>query len=96
MKLKITKEYCWHNTSELASPDRIVNMYFIHGIPFTWDELTEDEEWDYSLVNAANNHHKRYTSEKLYMASSYLIMEELHPCFFDIELENPEMLIELE
>jgi hypothetical protein len=28
----------------------------------------------------------------LYVYSNYLIMEEMHPLMFDIEVENPELL----
>jgi len=96
MKLKITKSYCWHDPRELGTPERVVKMYFINGIPFTWDELTPEEESQYSYTIAANTHQRRYTAEDLFLASGYLIMEECHPCFFDVELENPEMLAELD
>tara|TARA_B100002019_G_scaffold237893_1_gene212827 strand:- start:597 stop:890 length:294 start_codon:yes stop_codon:yes gene_type:complete len=94
-KLELTKSFCW---TVVESAERVVNMYFINGIPFTWDELTEDQEKDYSCTIAANTHRKgyRYTPEDLFKSSGYLIMEECHPCFFEMDLENPELLEELE
>lgn len=95
-KLKLTKAYCWYDSMELKVPERVVKMYFINGIPFTWDELTEAEEENYSCKIAANTHQIRYTPEHLFRSSGYLIMEECHPCFFELEVENPEILAELD
>ena len=81
---------------ELGVPERVVKMYFINGIPFTWDELTEEEEQNYSCKIAANTHQLRYNPEHLFRSSGYLIMEECHPCFFELEVENPEILAELD
>jgi hypothetical protein len=93
MKLKITKAYCWF-LEEFSK--RIVIMYFINNMPFTFDELTENEEVDNYIKNSADEHHKKYTPTDMYISSGYLIMEEAHPCFFDVELENPEVLDELD
>ncbi len=93
MKLKITKDYVWNQTQGFM---RVVNMFFLNGMPFTWDELTETEELDTSLQVRANDHKKVYTSEDLFLSSGYLIMEQCHPCFFEVDLENPELLAELD
>lgn len=94
MKLKLTKFYCWYSPEE--SIKYVVSMYFINNIPFTWDDLTEDEENSLIPVVEAENNAKVYTPEDLFKASGYLIMEECHPCFFELELENPELLAELD
>ncbi len=96
MSLKLTKTYCWYDPMELGAPERVVKMYFINGIPFTWDELTEAEEGNYSCKIAANTHQLRYNPEHLFRSSGYLVMEECHPCFFELEVENPEILAELD
>ena len=95
-KVQATKAYCWYDSMELGSPERIVKMYFINGIPFTWDELTEAEEGNYSCKIAADTHKLRYTPEFLFQSSGYLVMEECHPCFFELEVENPEILAEID
>tara|TARA_Y100000022_G_scaffold148566_1_gene130258 strand:- start:216 stop:515 length:300 start_codon:yes stop_codon:yes gene_type:complete len=93
MNLKLSKAFVWNETEGFK---RVVTMFFINGIPFTWDELTEEEERSYSPTIAANTHQRVYTPEDLFKASGYLIMEECHPCFFELELENPELLAELD
>jgi hypothetical protein len=66
-------------------------MYFINEIPFTFDELPEIAMDDPEIVTIANNNIK-YDAIALYRSSGYLIMEECHPCFFEMDLENPECL----
>ena len=61
-----------------------------------YKKLTEIEEADTSLQVKANDHKRVYTSEDLFLSSGYLIMEQCHPCFFDVDLENPELLAELD
>jgi hypothetical protein len=92
MKLRITKAYCWHSPE--INIKNVVMMYFVNSLPFTWDDLTEEEEADPSTIIEANN--LTYTAEDLFRASAYLIMEEAHPCFFEMDLENPEVLAELD
>lgn len=84
MKYKITSNYCYHNGI-------IVDMYFINGIPFTFDDIPQIMQDDpYVKIEAEGMYD--YTSEDLYLWSNYLIMEECHPLMFDLELENPEAL----
>lgn len=64
-------------------------MYFLNGIPFTFDDL-EPEELDDPLIKYEAEDNLRYTAEDLYKASSYLMVEECHPCLFEVPLENPE------
>ena len=66
-------------------------MYFINGMPFTFDNLTTLMEDDpYVLIEAKDN--ISYNSDDMYRCSNYLIMEECHPLIFDLELENPEAM----
>ena len=69
----------------------MVLMYFIEGFSFTFDDMNEDQENDLSNISIANNN-KTYTYTDLYRESGYLVMEEAHPCLFEMDIENPEML----
>ncbi len=66
-------------------------MYFIEGMPFTFDTI-EKEELSDLWVNAEAAVNNEYTLEQVDNASSYLIDEECHPCLFDVEVMNPELL----
>ena len=83
-KYKITHAYCWYLESSM-----IVKMYFINEIPFTFDELPDGHLYDHELCEEADKN-LSYEPEDLYRNSFYLIDEEVHPCFFPVELENPE------
>jgi hypothetical protein len=66
-------------------------MYFINGIPFTFDDIPMIMQEDpYIQVEAENNYD--YTTEDLYRWSNYLVDEECHPLLFDLQIENPEEL----
>jgi hypothetical protein len=94
MKYKLTKSYCW---LEVESMKRVVKMYFINNVPFTWDDLTDDEEDNIAYFQAwANDYGRIFDNEYMFRASGYLVMEECHPCFFEMELENEELLAELD
>jgi len=69
----------------------IVKMYFFNGIAFTFDELPDDAVYDDELIDLANQQLK-YEPIHLYHGSNYLIMEECHPCLFEVDVENPEHL----
>ena len=86
MKYKITYAYCWYNEGSM-----IVKMYFINEVPFTFDELPHYAYEDSELIKQADLQ-RRFEPEDLYRSSFYLIDEEVHPCFFPVELENPEDL----
>ncbi len=86
MKYRIDARYVWYNKGS-----QIVLMYFISGVPFTFDELSDDSLFDLELINLADRE-GRYEPEDLYKSSFYLIDEQCHPMLFDLELENPEIL----
>jgi hypothetical protein len=86
MSYKITNAYCWYNRGT-----QIVRMYFINGIPFTFDEIDPDEMYDIAYIQAADTQ-RNYNPEELYKKSFYLIDEECHPMLFELDLENPEDL----
>ena len=87
---RITSTYCWY-ADWLNKNEKVVLMYFINGIPFTWDDLVDVgvEEKDVLLI--ANNE-KKYNTEELYNYYSYLMEEEFNPLVYEMELENPEEL----
>lgn len=87
MSYKITKEYCWY-----IDKDNIVKMYLINGIPFTFDELPKIAQEDPEIIKTVNT---LYTPDQMFHYSFYLIDEECHPCLFDLDLENPEVLDEI-
>jgi len=93
MPYRIESTYCWY--SDWQNKDkRIVYMYYINGVPFTYDELEDiDEDSVYmpGIVMIANNETK-YNTEDLFNHYSYLMEEECHPLAFELELENPEKL----
>jgi len=86
VKYRIDARYVWYNKGS-----QIVLMYFISGVPFTFDELSDDSLFDLELINLADKE-RRYEPEDLYKSSFYLIDEQCHPMLFDLELENPEIL----
>jgi hypothetical protein len=86
MSYKITKAYCWYDNGT-----QIVLMYFICGVPFTFDELPEGHLYDHDLCRLADQQ-RTFDPNDLFRSSFYLIDEEAHPMLFPVELENPEDL----
>lgn len=86
MKYKISTAYCWYDNGSM-----IVLMYFINGVPFTFDELPDGHLYDQELIKLADEQ-LQYDPEDLFKSSFYLIDEECHPFLFDIDLDNPELL----
>tara|TARA_B100001250_G_C19507794_1_gene660297 strand:- start:168 stop:434 length:267 start_codon:yes stop_codon:yes gene_type:complete len=84
MKGRITRKYCYLN-------GKIVDMWYIQGIPFTFEELPQamaelDEiEEEASLATG-------YDMDDMYKWSDYLIAEQCHPLLFTVEefIENYE------
>ena len=74
MRYKITSdERMLHNHG-------IVLMYFIMGMPFTFDEIDNPS---FELIEECEEKTK-YTMDDLYHISQYLIMEECHPILFEM------------
>jgi hypothetical protein len=91
MKYKITTSYNWYETED----DKfIVKTYYINNIPFTFDELPEIAQEDPNIIEMAEKQ-LTMTPEIFYLKSFYLIDEQCHPCLFDLDLENPEVLDEI-
>ena len=73
----------------------LVKVYYINGIAFTFDELPEIATQDPDIITEANDN-MTYTPEDFFQKSFYLIDEQAHPCLFELDIENPELLEELE
>ena len=89
-KYKINTSYCWYETIEGT---KIVKMYFINYVPFTFDEIDNVACEDTEIIIQANGN-RVYTDEQLYKFHSYLTEEECSPLLFDIDelIENPQDL----
>ena len=86
MNYRIDAKYVWYENGS-----RIVRMYFIQNLPFTFDDLNEGELYDKSIIEEANQE-KSWELEELYDISGYLVSEECHPLLYNLELENPELM----
>jgi hypothetical protein len=91
MKYKITHSYNWYQTPENKF---IIKTFYINNIPFTFDEILEELQQDLEIIAWANEQ-LTMTPEIFYQKSFYLIDEQAHPCLFELDLENPEVLDEL-
>ena len=85
---QLRTEYAWYDTKE---GNKVCLFYFIQNVPFTFDELPEIAR-NLPEVEMAANDNKRWTPEDLYLASTYLMMEEAHPLMYELEVDKPELL----
>tara|TARA_B100001057_G_C22440030_1_gene790817 strand:- start:84 stop:368 length:285 start_codon:yes stop_codon:yes gene_type:complete len=88
-KIRITHNYCYLKVN--STDKKIVQMWKIMGIPFTFDELPElVQELEDVKLDADTT--MEYTMEDLFRASDYLIAEACHPVLFDMSdmIENYE------
>ena len=88
MKYQLGAEYAWYDTQEGS---KVILVYMIQNVPFTFDELPEIARNLPEVVQTANKN-KRWSSEEMYKTSMYLLQEECHPMMHDLELENPELM----
>ena len=86
MKYRLDARYVWYNKGT-----QIVLMYFIQGVPFSFEDLPDTAKQDLELIHLADCE-RRYDPDDVYQANYYLMMEECHPDMFELELENPEIL----
>ncbi len=70
MKYKISTNFCWFRGGSM-----IVKMYFINGMPFTFDELPEGHLRDQDLIIEADKH-RTYNDDEMYQYYGYLVEEE--------------------
>ena len=69
----------------------VVRMYFIQGIPYTFDELPQIIQ-DHPSVQTEALTGRDWDDEDLYRCSSYLMEEQAHPLIFQVQVDNPELL----
>ena len=86
MSYTITTKHVWYNEGKI-----IVKMYFFEGMPFTFDEMPDGHLYDRDLVEEANKN-QSYEVDDVYRGSNYMIMEEMHPCFNNVDISNPKDL----
>jgi hypothetical protein len=91
MKHKITYSYNWYKTD---TERFIIKTYYINNIPFTFDEILKIMQDDPEIIERANEQ-LTMTPEIFYQKSFYLIDEEAHPCLFEMDIENPDVLDEI-
>ena len=84
MKGRITRSYCYLDGN-------VVDMWYIQGIPFTFEELPqpmqEVEDVEQEAADATG-----YSMEDMMKWSNYLIAAQCHPLLFTVEefIENYE------
>ena len=86
MGYRLEERYVW-----IDEGTKIVKMYFINGVPFTFDDLPDGALYDRGLIEIANKE-KTWEMDDLFKAYQYLMAEECNPLIFDLELENPELM----
>jgi hypothetical protein len=69
----------------------IVLVYFINGMPFVYDDIPDSEKDDPYVQAIAQTEHPLEV-EELTKNSEYLIIEELHPLLFPVELDDVSVL----
>jgi len=90
--VRVDAKYVWFDKGT-----RIVLMYFLNNIPFSYDPAYDVDDFmntsdlDLSIIKLADEQ-PRYEHEDVYRGCSYLISEQTHPCFHEIDVENPEIL----
>jgi|TARA_B100001079_G_C16330773_1_gene479019 hypothetical protein len=80
-KLSSKFVYCYFDDNHSS----IVRMWFIHGMPFTFDSL-EKEELEDVWVKSEAAINPEFTLEQIEKVSSYLMEEEMHPLLFEVPL----------
>tara|TARA_Y100000991_G_scaffold191306_1_gene158189 strand:- start:792 stop:1085 length:294 start_codon:yes stop_codon:yes gene_type:complete len=76
----VRKMYTVNSDYRLIEGQGIVKMWYINGIPFTFDEVDQPS---IELIDACSEK-MCYTMEDLYRHSQYLIMESCHPIVFEM------------
>jgi hypothetical protein len=85
----LTVDYRWYNNKST-----ICMFYYIQGIPFTFDELPKLMQ-DHPEVIAEADENRPIEPEELWRMSDYLIKEQMHPCLFVVNVDQPEILPDL-
>ena len=76
---------------------RIVLMYFLNNVPFSFDPAYDVEDFinmdevDGMILELADAQ-PTFEHADVFKGCSYLVAEQAHPCFNEINIENPEIL----
>lgn len=92
MAYKLSWSYTWYEPN--VNERYIIKTYKLNEIPFTFDDIPEEDQENPEIIAQADGQ-LTMTPEIFFLKSFYLIDEEAHPCVFDLELENPEVLEQL-
>ena len=71
--------------------ETIVKMYFIDGMPFSFDTIDKKQLEDVWIKSEAACN-PEFSLDQVDKSSDYLIAEELHPLLFNVEVQNPELM----
>lgn len=88
MSYRIEQKSRW--LLSLENGRKIVLVYYMNGVPFTFDDIDDMGSIEFCLDDA--NENPPLSMEDIYKGSSYLLCEQAHPCIDKIEVENPESL----
>lgn len=69
----------------------IVLVYFLNGLPFVYDDISDDERND-PFIKICAEEEPSLDIEDLTKNSEYLMLEELHPLIFPVELDEISIL----
>ena len=69
----------------------IILVYFLNGMPFVYDDILDEDKSD-PYVKAIADPEPALDVEELTRNSEYLMMEEMHPMLFPIELDECSQL----
>ena len=90
--LEVSKmEYQVRSEYRFVDTVGIVLVYTLNGMEFVYDDITEQELLD-PMVQAVAANEPVLTIETLIRNSEYLIMEEMHPLLFPVELDPQSVL----
>lgn len=92
MSYKITTSYNWYETD---FDKFLIRTFMINEVPFTFNEIPKISQDDPEILEEASQN-PVLTPTYFYHKSFYLIDEEMHPCLYELDLENPEILDEIE
>ena len=82
---KVETKHC------LVEEEGIAKVYFINGVPFTYDTVDAIMQEDDKLIDEACNN-PILTLEIIHQKSDYLIKEDIHPLLCNVTLD-PESIL---
>jgi hypothetical protein len=71
----------------------IVKVYYANGVPFSWDDVTQEEKINPEVYLEVGNSDP-ISIEDIGRGSSYLIAECVHPLLFELEYTEDSVSIQ--